>query len=625
MEQRRETTDINGDQADENSETRNDNAFPESVMSNSSLSSDNNDDPEQQQQQQQHQQQNVGGEPNNISNNQQKIFREETKAFDDLLSREMMQLSLQARNDIQEEIHGVKCLAPIETPELLDLSIAKLDAQIDMIVRSSNSIPNIHISTRALTLARSLGDESYTNGRDFKLFFLRCELFDVRNAALRLCEYLEMIHSLFGEVCLKREPILHSDFTKDELRLIKKGYFQFLPFRDRSGRRIFVDFPSEDTDNMTAELMAKFLIYLSLSLLNDVETLRKGIIIIIWFDAKYRLPPVISLPARRSNLENFGKWVGVRISALHVCSPDTPAFRFRRSVIALRTIQNQRSRLRLHVGEPMELHYVLQGYGIPTDNIPMTWSGSIKTNNFKNWMKLRKAIEDDAEAKRQYLRDLQRGRFQSSSDSHRAYSDTLSNVVECPNSTDILFRQGTSLSNHPGNARFRSLIEASVVQLREELTKRSPQTNIESMPPSLQISTVVSEVFSKVVYQERYRVLVWTSNPTPCWCIYTNEDQIYLKIDYAVREHIRSVTSGDSGTVGEIPVSKAEKQKSNLFTNDSSTSIFQVESMKGAPDSCNEAVSSLFCGTTEAEASTTNKRSKTSSSNDENISVDAST
>lgn len=249
MEQRRETANIDGGQADESSEDRY--AFPEIVMSRSSLSSDNNED--QQQQQQQHQ--NDGGEQNQISSNQQKIFREETKAFDDLLSREMMQLSLQARNDIQEEIHGVKCLAPEETPELLERSLVELETQIDMIVRSSASIPNI--PTRSLILARNLGDESYTNGRDFKLHILRCEMFDVRKAALRLCEYLDMIHSLFGEECLQRKLNLHNDFTKEELRLIRKGYFQFLPFRDRSGRRIFVDFPSEDTDNMTAELMVR--------------------------------------------------------------------------------------------------------------------------------------------------------------------------------------------------------------------------------------------------------------------------------------------------------------------------------------------------------------------------------
>lgn len=182
---------------------------------------------------------------------------EETKAFDDLLSREMMQLSLEARNDIQEEIHGVKCIAPIETPELLERSLVQLEAQINMIIGSSTSIPVPNLPTNSLILARNMGDQSYTNSRDFKLLCLRCELFDVRKAALRLCEHLDMLNSLFGEKCLLREPSLHKDFTKAEFRLIKKGYFQFLPFRDRSGRRIFVDFPSEDTDNMTAELMVR--------------------------------------------------------------------------------------------------------------------------------------------------------------------------------------------------------------------------------------------------------------------------------------------------------------------------------------------------------------------------------
>ncbi len=204
------------------------------------------DESEQQQQQQQQQQPAI--------KNQQ---LEETKAFDDLLSREMMQLSLQARNDIQEEIHGVKCIAPVETPELLERSLVQLEAQLNMITESSTSIPAPNIPIDSLMLARNMGDQSYTNSRDFKLLCLRCELFDVRKAVLRLCEHVHMIRSLFGEKCLLREPSLHKDFTKAELQLIRKGYFQFLPFRDRSGRRIFVDFPSEDTDNMTAELMVR--------------------------------------------------------------------------------------------------------------------------------------------------------------------------------------------------------------------------------------------------------------------------------------------------------------------------------------------------------------------------------
>ncbi len=342
------------------------------------------------------------------------------------------------------------------------------------------------------------------------------------------------------------------------------------------------------------------MIYLSHSLLKDVETLRKGIVVVIWFDANYELP-AITLPPRRSNLENFGKWVCVRISAIHVCSPDTPAFRFRRTIITLRTIQDQRSRLKLHVGEPFELCYYLQGFGIPTENIPMTWSGNIKTSNFKNWLKLRKAIEEDNEAKRQYLRSF--------GESNRVYNSRMSNVVECPNSTDILFRQGTSLSHNPGNASFRCIIEESVV---EELRKGSQHID--------NISKFVSRLFARIVYKDRYRFLFWSHNHNGqkygCWCVITSEEIMHSKIDYAVRDHVRSrVSSEGTEASAEVLVSRSEMQRSNLQTNDSSTSIFQVESKQGESASCAEAVSNLFCGTNDMEASMPNKRSKTSASN----------
>lgn len=235
------TATTKGNAADEGSERSNASSESTSRGSQSLPGSEN----AQQQQQQQ-------GESEE-QKKQRAMFEEKTQAVDDLLKREMMQLSLQARNDIQEEIHGVKCLASNETPQLLEQSLSLLDAQLEMIARSSTSIPP-NVSTRSLLLARNLGNESFANSPNFKLRFLRCELFHVRKAALRLCEYLYRIHSLFGDFCLRRELDLYKDFTKEELRYFRKGFFQFLPFRDRSGRRILIVFPHEDFDTMTQEL-----------------------------------------------------------------------------------------------------------------------------------------------------------------------------------------------------------------------------------------------------------------------------------------------------------------------------------------------------------------------------------
>ena len=164
-----------------------------------------------------------------------------------------MQLSLKDRNDIQEEIHGVKCLAPLETTEFLERSIAELDAELQTIILSS-------LNAAALLLAKSLGRESYANDAEFKLRFLRCELFDVPAAALRLCEYLNQVRSLFGDVALQRELQLQKDFTREEIREFRKGYFQLLPFRDRSGRRIIIAFPRDGFHERNLEVRVSYVI-----------------------------------------------------------------------------------------------------------------------------------------------------------------------------------------------------------------------------------------------------------------------------------------------------------------------------------------------------------------------------
>ena len=45
--------------------------------------------------------------------------------------REFMMVSNHDRTKIQEEIHGVGCLAPEETPEYLKMSLQELQLEID--------------------------------------------------------------------------------------------------------------------------------------------------------------------------------------------------------------------------------------------------------------------------------------------------------------------------------------------------------------------------------------------------------------------------------------------------------------------------------------------------------------
>jgi len=95
-----------------------------------------------------------------------------TKAMDNLLSKELLELSLSDRNALEEEIHGVRCLAREETPELLQASLWKLA----MVLENDALIPQhekeAYLQSQRLPM-------TYINGNDFCLRFLRLTLFDV--------------------------------------------------------------------------------------------------------------------------------------------------------------------------------------------------------------------------------------------------------------------------------------------------------------------------------------------------------------------------------------------------------------------------------------------------------------
>lgn len=148
------------------------------------------------------------------------------KEVDELLTREMRQLTFQDRNKIQEEMHGVRGVQIDETPIMLSDSLVCLSRELEL-------ISNKPAYDRAQTLPRS-----YVNDSDLRLRFLRCEEFDAAKAAKRMVGFLDLLFEYFGLDALKR-PVEISDLSKTELDMLRAGQVvQCLPFRDRSGRRI---------------------------------------------------------------------------------------------------------------------------------------------------------------------------------------------------------------------------------------------------------------------------------------------------------------------------------------------------------------------------------------------------
>lgn len=350
-------------------------------------------------------------------------------AVEDLLSKELLQLKVKDRNDLQEEIHGVRCLAPEETPRFVEDSLRKLATELDEVIPDSQKRAYLQSQQRPASAA-------YVNSREFRLLFLRCELFDCQKAAERMARVCDCLLNLFGRYALER-PIKLSDFTNAELKVIRKGRFQILPFRDRSGRRISILFPggetlkekanNDRTDINVRELQNKIFIYMSYVVGRDVESARRGAVVLVWFDAMLESGTTNDITRMYQGGIKSHKMSMLRCSAIHICSPDTHFYRLQRSILSL-GFGSMRSRITMHlgecfrtsstdfhnftpcsrcsclvfvssfsnfpslsnilidsVGESTELRYILNGYGISTDTIPISWTGTVKASNSNNF------------------------------------------------------------------------------------------------------------------------------------------------------------------------------------------------------------------------------------------------
>lgn len=434
---------------------------------------------------------------------------------DNLLSKEFLQLSLRDRNAISEEIHGVLTLAPKESPQLLDAALVQLSEEIDLIPDNSPIKAAYLKSQQQVCLQEELefpnnkNKNTYVNDRNFRLRFVRCELFDAKKAAIRMLKFLDIASDIFGEIVLKR-PIHLEDFTKEELKIMRFGVIQILPYRDRSGRPIFAwvgDFGLENANN---RLRAKMCLYIFYSLSDDLESQRKGFTTVI-FVGSNKISASLPRPSLVSDMKRMHEGLPIRSCSTHFCLPDKPYFHAIRSMVAL-SLGAARFRLKFHVGEETELRYMLQGYGIPVDLIPVTGTGNIKTVYFKQWLRVRKTLEA--------LRTKQHQNNNSNSNVNgNGGKVDKPSIIECPRSNDVIFRTGTALTCHPGNSMFQSIMESKMLE-------HAAASQVGKME-------ITKEIIDEVK-RKQGRFLQWDSRGW--WMQLKGKSHIHAKVAVSVRD-----------------------------------------------------------------------------------------
>ena len=92
-------------------------------------------------------------------------------------------------------------------------------------------------------------------------------------------------------------------------------------------------------------------------------------------------------------------------------------------------------------------------------------------------------------------------------------------IIECPGSNDVVFRSGTSMSYHPGNVRFRCLVE-SKLENRENKTQLT--------------QAEMAEELIKQVRGLGGRFLKWDNKGY--WMELQDRLQVHTKVSLAIRD-----------------------------------------------------------------------------------------
>ena len=302
-----------------------------------------------------------------------------------MFSSALLNLSSNDRNQIEEEIHGVSCMAIHETPILLEVSLDQFDLELNLLPIEQKTA---YIKVLALQQQQqeqdadssSSSSSSYLLTKDMKLRFLRSELFDVSKSVIRYSKYLNLLDEIYGDCVLKRPIRLQEDFNPDELAFFKSGAYQLLPFRDRCGRHIIAVVINEGTniEKQPQKLLSKVWLYLFFVCVggsdisnndkNNLETQQKGVVVVnfpspkVLYAVSKSVNNIKDLKKRLDTISRTANCTPVRFAAIHWCLPDSHVFKLLTSVYGT-AFRELATRIRFHLGNPIEIRYKLQQFG----------------------------------------------------------------------------------------------------------------------------------------------------------------------------------------------------------------------------------------------------------------------
>jgi len=382
-------------------------------------------------------------------------------SLDTILANELNKLTFLERESISEEIHGINVDRKYneesgsieETPEILTKSFLDLQIELETLCSKNSGVGGSAFAyNRSQEIFGSIPEKgTHLNTKEIRIMFLRCERFDCKKAAIRICAYADLMYELYEDVGLERRARL-SDLDDNEMVIIKKGMCQILSGRDRAGRRIYTHFASDCWKLFPVKMRLRIVTYLVMSLLmSDVVSQRRGVVFVMWYHNVKNMDPTDFI-ARGTVQSRGSSCMPMRIGAVHYCFHSRESSMSEAFVHIISRLAGQiKLHLRIHTGSPIECMYVLESFGITCKQIPLNDSGEeLDLTNHNRVLELCAAREENPKL--------------------------YKHIIECPKYSDILFGRGQIVMNYPGNSMFRNFIKSNLdvfsnVQSKKESTQ----------------------------------------------------------------------------------------------------------------------------------------------------------
>ncbi len=567
-------------------------------------------------------------------------LNKDKKDVDSLLAEELLKMSFVDRNTVNEEIHGVRSLAVDETATIIANALNSFRIELELLPseekraylfilayrqqeeghhqqRQQRPRTNSYNGMQPSTTVMQAGTfAAYVDDDSFRLRFLRCCLFKVSVAVRRFANYLNFIQTHWGNTYLAR-PIQITHFNANELKILKRGIIQILPFRDRRGRRVVANF--EDGSNMENIAFLKVWFYIFDSVSRDsIETQRNGVVSILdgfhyessrrdinsdFFqfnkETSKRVSDLLRLGSTLSPLIDAHLAMPTRVVSVHLCWPHTPLLKpvlklyMFHTELTGSTSALEVNRMRIHSGLDTEMRYRVKSYGVPIELLPLTGTNAIKVNYHNQWIKTRLLVETNQNKVQFQYNCWYKPEYECEFDTQGDDSN-LVKIVECPCSNDIVFRNGTQSMENPGNVMFRNSILSYWVD--RERKRSSSVENKSSLSSSAaddaQDRNFRDKLIREIEIEKNGRFLEWDKNLN-VWIQMKDKARIHRKVGMVFYNYTkRRYNSSSNNSAYSSGKNKKRAKPTSVIKNTTSLAFQFID--KGRSPTLSNAATSCF-------------------------------